>query len=366
MASTSSFAAGSADRCFRFARSKCPTNSLPFDVTRQYCLSSVWSRRSYVVGLKRTLAQKAHPMMSTRPDATESTDTRPPSPAASPGRIGLIDASMTVAEAFVLLAESICREALDRAHKLDRGADPEDLHKLRVAMRRLRTLWWAYDPLLDKHDAKLQRREFKSLADAAGRTRDWDVLHELIAPAAPSSKHSFAWLIEAIEAHRTEALSFSLRAIGNAGVERILQQAVAAARAQLEAHGAGQPITGFAEERVQVAEKALKKRVKRAIAAKESDYGALHEVRIAGKKLRYLLQFFAPVLDGGHQAVIEHLTVVQDELGTLNDQVTSEALLREYAFQLGEAKRIKEAIAYLQKQTADHMHRVHEILCKEG
>lgn len=303
--------------------------------------------------------------MSIRPVATESADTRPPSPAANPGRTGLIDASMTIADAFVLLAQSICGEALDRVRRLDAGAAPEDLHKLRVAMRRLRTLWWAYDPLLDKHDAKLQRREFKSLADAAGRTRDWDVLHELIAAAAPSNKHSLTWLIEAIEAHRAEALSFSRRAIGNAGVERILQHAVAAARAQLEVHGAGQPIAGFAEERVQVAEKALKKRVKRAISADESDYGTLHEVRIAGKKLRYLLQFFAPVLDGGHQAVIEHLTVVQDELGTLNDQVTSEALLREYAFQLGEEKRVKEAIAYLQKQTSDHMHRVHEILRKE-
>jgi CHAD domain-containing protein len=303
--------------------------------------------------------------MSTRPVATETADIRSPLPAASVGRTGQIDVSMTVADTFALLAQSVCGEALDRVHKLEAGAAPEDLHKLRVAMRRLRILWWAYDPLLDKHDAKLQRREFKSLADAAGRTRDWDVLHELMTAAEPSSKHAFAWLIEAIEAHRREALSFSLRAIGNAGVERILQQAVSAACAQLDAHSAGQPITEFAEGRVQVAERALNKRIKRAISADDSDYGALHEVRIAGKKLRYLLQFFAPALDSGHQAVIEHLTVVQDELGTLNDQVTSEALLREYAFQLGEAKRVKEAIAYLQKQTADHMHRVHEILRKE-
>jgi CHAD domain-containing protein len=312
------------------------------------------------------MAHKAHPIMSTRPVTAESADTRSPSLAASVGRAGQIDVSMTVADTFALLAQSVCGEALDRVHKLEAGAAPEDLHKLRVAMRRLRTLWWAYDPLLDKHDAKLQRREFKSLADAAGRTRDWDVLHELIAAAAPSHKRSFAWLIEAIEAHRADALSFSLKAIGNAGVERILLRAVAAARVQLEVHGASQPIAAFAEERVQVAEMALNKRVKRAISADDSDYGALHEVRIAGKKLRYLLQFFAPVLNGGHQAVIEHLTALQDELGTLNDQVTSEALLREYAFQLGEAKRVKEAITYLQKQTSDHMHRVHEILRKEA
>jgi CHAD domain-containing protein len=273
---------------------------------------------------------------------------------------------MTVVDAFALLGTSISGEAVERVRKLNAGAAPEDLHKLRVALRRLRTLWWAYEPLLDKKDAKLQRREFKSLADAAGRTRDWDVLHELIAASDPSNKHALTALIKAIEEHRAEALSFSLKAIGNAGVERILEQALVSARQQLDLQGAGQSIASFAEERVQAAEKALKKRMKRAVPAQDSDYAALHEVRIAGKKLRYLLQFFSPVLEGGHEAVIERLTVVQDELGTLNDLVTSEALLREYAFQLGEAKRVKQAIAYLQSQTAHHIHHVHEILRAAG
>ncbi|MGF7130319.1 CHAD domain-containing protein [Paraburkholderia sp. EB58] len=300
--------------------------------------------------------------MSFRPVVAETSETPAPSSTASHARAGLITPSMKVVEAFVLLATSISGEAVDRVRKLNASAAPEDLHKLRVALRRLRTLWWAYEPLLDKQDAKLRRREFKSLADAAGRTRDWDVLHELIAASDPSNKHALTLLIEAIGAHRADALSFSLRAIGNASVERILEQALVSARQQLELHGAGWSIASFAEERVRAAEKALKKRVKRAVPAHELDYAALHEVRIAGKKMRYLLQFFSPVLDGGHQAVIERLTVVQDELGTLNDLVTSEALLREYAFQLGEAKRVKQAIAHLQSQTVHHMHHVHEVL----
>ena len=294
----------------------------------------------------------------------ETADTSASCAAASPVRAALISASMTAADSFVLLATSLSGEAVERVRKLHAGAVPEDLHKLRVALRRLRTLWWAYEPVLGKKEAKLQRREFKSLADAAGRTRDWDVARELIAAAHAhaSNKHSFAALIEAIDEHRAEALSFSLKAIGNAGVERILEQAMGCARQDLDAQGAARPIARFAEERVQVAEDALKKRVKHAVSADGSDYAALHEVRIAGKKFRYLLQFFAPVLDSDHQAVIERLTVVQDELGTLNDQVTSEALLREYAFQLGNAKLVKQAIAYLHSETAHHMQHVHEVL----
>jgi CHAD domain-containing protein len=275
-----------------------------------------------------------------------------------------ITASMTVADAFALLATSLADEAVARVRQLHDGSvDPEDMHKLRVALRRLRTLWWGYEPLLDAKDAKLQRREFKSLADAAGRTRDWDVLRELLT-AAQTSAHKRAAnpLLDAIDQHRATAQVFSLQAIGNAGVGRILAQALTSARQQLDRQGIGQSMTGFAEERVQAAEQALKKRVKRATSTHHEDYGALHEVRIAGKKLRYLLQFFSPALERGHEAVIERLTVVQDELGTLNDLVTSEALLREYAFQLGEEKRVKQAIAYLQDETAQHMHHVHEVL----
>ncbi|WP_144162132.1 CHAD domain-containing protein [Paraburkholderia sp. BCC1885] len=304
--------------------------------------------------------------MSSRSDLTEVPQT-PASPCgANQTRGELISSSMTVADGFALLARSLAQEAVERVHKLDAGAAPEDMHKLRVALRRLRTLWWGYEPLLDKQDAKLQRREFKSLADAAGRTRDWDVLHELIAATDSSHKHAQTSLLQSIDEHRAAALTFSLRAIGNAGVERILDQAQVNARQQLDLQGIGQPIASFAEERVQVAEKALKKRVKRAVSAHDSNYGALHEVRIAGKKLRYLLQFFSPVLERNHQAVIERLTMVQDELGALNDLVTSEALLREYAFQLGESKRVKQAIAHLQSETAQHMHHVHEVLRAAG
>jgi CHAD domain-containing protein len=304
--------------------------------------------------------------MSSRSDLTEVPQT-PASPSdANQTRGELISSSMTVADGFALLARSLAQEAVERVHKLDAGAAPEDMHKLRVALRRLRTLWWGYEPLLDRQDAKLQRREFKALADAAGRTRDWDVLHELIAATDSSHKHAQTLLLQSIDEHRAAALTFSLRAIGNAGVERILDQAQVNARQQLDLQGIGQPIASFAEERVQVAEKALKKRVKRAVSAHDSNYGALHEVRIAGKKLRYLLQFFSPVLERNHQAVIERLTMVQDELGTLNDLVTSEALLREYAFQLGESKRVKQAIAHLQSETAQHMHHVHEVLRAAG
>ncbi|MEI5997623.1 CHAD domain-containing protein [Paraburkholderia bengalensis] len=78
----------------------------------------------------------------------------------------------------------------------------------------------------------------------------------------------------------------------------------------------------------------LKKAVKRAIGDRTSRHTSFHEVRIAGKKLQYVLEFFSPILQRDHQAVIESLASVQDVRGRLNDLVTNEALLREHAFQL--------------------------------
>jgi CHAD domain-containing protein len=268
---------------------------------------------------------------------------------------------MPVADAFSLLASATAEEAVRRVRRLESKADPEVLHKLRVALRRLRSLWWAYEPLLDRRDAKIQRSEFKSLACAAGKTRDWDVLRDILL-TGESTQHSLILLLASVDGHRADALSFSRIAIGNAGVERILGSALSGARHQLDLRATNPTLADFAEDRIQSAEKALKKRVKRALSNEEAGYAVLHEVRISGKKLRYLLEFFSPVLEGGHQATIEQLTSVQDELGKLNDLVTSETLLREYSPQLGEAAVVKEAVRYLEDQRTRSMRTAQEML----
>ena len=55
-----------------------------------------------------------------------------------------------------------------------------------------------------------------------------------------------------------------------------------------------------------------------------------HELRIAFKKLRYALEFFAPILPSKRLAKYQKsLETLQDLLGTLNDQVTASRLIKE-------------------------------------
>ena len=82
---------------------------------------------------------------------------------------------------FAALAAPLVDEALSQSASIHADASPESLHQLRVALRRLRSLWWAYGPLLDRQENARQRALYRFLADAAGKTRDWDILLELLA-----------------------------------------------------------------------------------------------------------------------------------------------------------------------------------------
>jgi CHAD domain-containing protein len=272
-------------------------------------------------------------------------------------RGGTVSPDMSAALAFSTLVAPMATQVAQRIGTLCVNADPESPHKLRVVLRRLRTLWWAYAPLIDRSQARWQRREFKALADSAGQTRDWDILKRLLVED-PTVPHSFAALIERVDLLRDDALLHSRATIAAANVESMLTQRIAGVMLQLDACSCEEPLAVFAASRVSTAKNALRKRLKRVLSMRDAGYAEFHEVRIAGKKLRYLLEFFAPLLDSGHEIGVVELTQLQDELGNLNDIVSSEALLLAHAVRLGERDVVDNAIAYLRHCQGQHMQRV--------
>lgn len=56
----------------------------------------------------------------------------------------------------------------------------------------------------------------------------------------------------------------------------------------------------------------------------------LHELRIHGKRLRYLLEFFHEVLDHGVEKAVAALVALQDQLGELQDGVVTIGLLADF------------------------------------
>ncbi|TDY20112.1 CHAD domain-containing protein [Paraburkholderia sp. BL6665CI2N2] len=271
-------------------------------------------------------------------------------------RGGTIAPDMSPAVAFSTLATPMAAQVALRIGSLCVSADAESPHKLRVVLRRLRSLWWAYDPLIDRSRARWQRREFKALADSAGQTRDWDILKHLLAEDV-STPHAFAALIERLDLLRGNALLRSRATIADANAEAMLTQRIASVIQQLDACSFEEPLAIFAANRVATAKRRLRKRLKRVLGNPDAGYAELHDVRVAGKKVRYLLEFFAPLLDSGNEISVAELTQLQDELGKLNDIVSSEALLLAHADRLGEPGMVVDAIAYLRNRKGQHMQR---------
>ena len=159
------------------------------------------------------------------------------------------------------------------------------------------------------------------LADSAGQTRDWDILKHLLAEDV-STAHSFAALLERLDLLRGNALLRSRATIADSNAEAMLTQRIASVIHQLDACSFDEPLAAFATNRVATAKQSLRKRLKRALGNPHTGYAELHDVRIAGKKVRYLLEFFAPLLDSGNEISVVELTQLQDELGKLKSMLT--------------------------------------------
>ncbi|WP_407854500.1 CHAD domain-containing protein [Burkholderia gladioli] len=257
----------------------------------------------------------------------------------------------TAEAAFVELAEPLVQEALKYSEGVVNEPSVEGLHQLRVTLRRLRSLWWAYRPLLDKGENTRQRALFKFLADAAGKTRDYDILIELLATRPQSNgrlPHEFAKA-------RGHALEASRETLSNADMKSLLHAALSETSQALSATKRREPLRAFTDGRVATSEKDLSRRIRRAAKAKRSDYAAFHDVRKAGKKVRYLLELFGPVLSGRHQKTLKRLKKIQKRLGDLNDVIASEALLRENVELLNVVGDPEQTLAWFRKERKRRM-----------
>jgi len=221
----------------------------------------------------------------------------------------------------------IALEFLDEAGRaLERLKDPEDkeaLHDFRVALRRLRTTVRAYRPQLESSVPRRLRRKLRSVAEGTNSARDAEVALTWLRPLeAEVSKREHAglrWLIERIERGYGRDLP---HALGDArrsfvGVERKLRKG-------LEVYHRTVPVQrSKTEERfAAVASTTLKDQAKQldlllaAIASRDDD--AIHQSRIAAKRLRYTLEPLSTVVDGGAE-LVQQLKRLQDHLGELHD-----------------------------------------------
>lgn len=260
----------------------------------------------------------------------------------------------SIASTFSSLAKPVVAEAVQRARELSTKSDAEGFHQLRVAFRKLRALYWAYSPYLGEEATAQATEEFKRLAAVAGGTRDWDIASDLL-KAAQESGASIEMLVAAAREKREQAVAHSQTMIQCDVVEAFLNDVLLRAQTTLESSCNDLPIRAFAEERVRLAQLTLQKRSRRAARNETAHEEELHDVRKAGKKLRYLLEFFQPVIKGGHGRTIKDLTSVQNKLGLFNDIAASEVLIRSASFNEVPAEVLQASLQWLEEQKGRRM-----------
>ena len=236
-----------------------------------------------------------------------------------------LDPSMTVEDAFSRIAGSCLRHyRLNEALLLDHY-DARALHQARVAVRRLRSAFWLFTPMLDKADVARFQGELKWLAAMLGEARNLDVL---------ADRAEEGELRDRLDAVRAEAHGRVRQWLESARVRALLIDLVAwltLGAGQAEGERA-EPAVEFAARRLQRLHKRMAKQG--AHLAKLTDE-ARHEVRKDAKKLRYASEFFAGLFAGRKQRrrqakFIAALEEVQAGLGELNDLVAAPGLLAHY------------------------------------
>ncbi len=216
------------------------------------------------------------------------------------------------------------------------GRDPEGVHQMRVALRRLRSAVSLFGKLIRPQRRSWLAGEAKRILGRLGPARDADVfLTEALAPvlAARPDDRSLQALRAAAEAARAEAYAAVRAAIAEPAYTRFLLQLgrwieAAGWREDATAKGAAwldRPLVAFADR---VLAKRQRKALKRGRRFAELSPGERHRLRIALKKLRYATEFFQEIHHRKRaHAYLAALKELQDRLGHLNDVAVAERLV---------------------------------------
>jgi len=218
---------------------------------------------------------------------------------------------------------ALARAYLDDARRASPGLgprpDPDALHDFRVALRRLRGLLRAYRAPLGPRIPKRLRRRLSAVAHSTGAGRDADVMLLWIAGQmkglSRSERVGARWLADRIRARRDSDPEARRLPDRFDRLDRRLRKRLAT-----QPHATtvpGSPSFGGTTARLATDAAVALTQTLRQI-RKPEDTDAAHAARLAGKRLRYLLE---PVADAaaGAPALIDHLRSLQELLGEFDE-----------------------------------------------
>ena len=243
---------------------------------------------------------------------------------------------LTVAEGFTGIATFLGDTIQRTAPAISDGAgDPTPVHQTRVATRRLRSALAIFRPAIDVPETQALNEALRDFARTLGPAREWDVflagtatrVAALFPAQADMEPFLAACTARRDAAYRDLTVADALPIIATS-IAALTQSTAwrdtlpADTQSALDA-----PLEPFAATILRRRHRRVR-RAGRHFKSLESE--ALHELRLAGKRLRYAAEFFAGLFDPpAASRYIRRLTRLQDRLGEINDDSIIARLLAE-------------------------------------
>lgn len=230
--------------------------------------------------------------------------------------------TMSAREAFTVVSQTLLRAMRHNEAGVTADLDTEFLHDLRVAVRRQRSALSIFKEVLPPETTEHFSREFAALGRLTGPLRDLDVYlldearyRDLVPDTLqPGLDRLFARL----RTQRAQELQRVRLALASPQYQQLVQTWQATLAGDERGRAADQPVLDLACRRLDRRWRRLLRQGRRIDSASpDSD---LHRLRIQGKKLRYLLEFFASLFSAEVvAALVRQLKQLQDNLGAFND-----------------------------------------------
>lgn len=249
-----------------------------------------------------------------------------------------------VGEAFAAIGQELAKTMTANLAGVLADIDSEFLHDFRVALRRTRSLMSLLKGEM-ADDLSHFQAEFKWLFTVSGSLRDLDVYlleQEQYSAMLPESLQSgLKFFFAELSRERKKARRKLKKDLSSDRFTRLIadwQAFLTALPARPADDLGGQDCRQVAERLIRRRHKQILKKGTRITG--DSPPEALHELRIATKKFRYLIEFFRSLLAAeAVDGYLGHLKKLQNNLGQYNDLAVQQNMLAGYRYSLQESGR---------------------------
>ena len=283
----------------------------------------------------RSKAERGYELASGRPNRSS----------AARGKAFDLDPKLGVMEAFERIGRH-CLEQILRNEPAALAGDPEGVHQMRVAIRRMRAAVSAFRKMLPADRRHWMSAELRWLANILGEARDLDVFESAVvkpARGAVADKGDFRALTDAVRDRRYTAYAAVAAAIRSTRYSEFELRLLRWFDGQSWTDGAlaqemQKPIGEIAPAMLDRCRRSVERRCK---GFADQPPAERHELRITLKKMRYTAELFVSLYPARSVGEFtRYLKRLQDDLGNANDVHSGETLILQLSERPGKGAQI--------------------------